>query len=381
MTVTLIDEALLDDIYEGPLEELPWQGLVASIRQRFNVVACSLYLSLPGPGGRGLDVTDTDWDVEVLREHNLSHYYRYNPFQYDDMEPGTVYRWTDFISRERFVTTPYYREFCEPVGFDFALCLGIDEPGGLEIWLSVVRNQEQGDFTAAEEQAFQSLFTPMRRALRLLARIQHSETERLVYQSALEHMSIGTLVLNQQGCIISRNAAAESLIAEGGEVAVVGNRIKLRDAGLQNTFVRHLDALMANQEPGAPEVMAIPCGGRPALGLLMRGIRGLSPLSGDRQPALVLYLSDPSRHQLAPQHLVAQLLGLTPTEATLATLLADGLSLTEAATVMQVSENSVRSYCKRIYSKTGLNRQAEVVKLVLRSVAGLAGCTDRRPPP
>ncbi|TXS94138.1 hypothetical protein FV139_11095 [Parahaliea maris] len=371
MGVSLVDQALLEDIYEGPLEELPWQGLVARIRQRFNVVGCSLYLSLPGPGECGLDVSDNDWDVEVLREHNARHYYRDNPFDYKEMQPGTVYRWTDFISREQFVETPYYREFCQPVGFDFALCLGIDEPGGMAIWLSVVRNEAQGDFSREEAQAFQALYAPMRRALRLLARIQHSETERQVYQTALEQMAIGALVLDTQARVVSCNATAQALIADCDEISIIGNRIKLQDVALQQVLAGHFEAVMAKADPTC-EVMAIPRNSEPALGLLMRGLRGISTLSGPQQPALVVYLSDPARHQLAPRNLVAQLFGLTPTEATLATMLADGLSLAEAASAMHVSENSVRSYCKRIYSKTGLSRQGEVVKLVLQSVAGLA---------
>ena len=373
MKTPLIDEALLEDVYEGPLEELPWQRLVASIRQRFNVVACSLYLRLPGPDEHGLDVTDMDWDVQALREYNQNHYYRYNPFSYEDMQPGTVYRWTDFISRERFINTHYYREFCQPVGFDFALCLGIDEPGGMQIWLSVVRSQAQGDFSECEELEYQRLFPHMGRALQILARIQSSETERLVYQAALEQMAIGTLVLNRQGRIISSNASAMALIEGSTELAITGGQLRLRDSGLRKTFDSRVRALIAQADPGACEVMSLQRGELPSLGLLLRSLSGVSPLGSDNRPALVVYLTDPLRHQLAPRQLVAQLFSLTPTEATLATLLADGLSLAEAAAEMQVSENSVRSYCKRIYAKTGLSRQGEVVKLVLKSVATLAG--------
>ena len=86
---------------------------------------------------------------------------------------------------------------------------------------------------------------------------------------------------------------------------------------------------------------------------------------------MIIYLTDPTSHQQAPQQLVSQLFGLTKAEARLATLLADGLSVAEAAETMHVSEGSARSYCKRIYAKTGLKRQAELVRLVLKSVASL----------
>jgi DNA-binding CsgD family transcriptional regulator len=36
---------------------------------------------------------------------------------------------------------------------------------------------------------------------------------------------------------------------------------------------------------------------------------------------------------------------------------------------MGITENSVRSYSKNIFHKTGLNRQAEIVRLIQRSMA------------
>ena len=71
------------------------------------------------------------------------------------------------------------------------------------------------------------------------------------------------------------------------------------------------------------------------------------------------------------ERLVSQIFDLTPSEAHLAALLATGLSLAEAATKLELTENTVRSYCKTILSKTGVSRQADLVRLILRSVAVL----------
>lgn len=373
MDARLIDEPLLEQVYEGPLESPPWQGLVALVRQRFDVVACNLYLRLPEPGQPGLDVTDCEWDVQALRRHYASGYYRDNPFNYETMEAGRVYRWTDFISRERFVASDYYREFCQPVGFDYALCQGIEEPGGPRIFLSVVRNTVQGDFSEAEAVEFQRLYPHMRRALRLLARIQRSESERELYQSTLEQMAIGTLVLNQEGGVISINQAAREILAACPETGIREGRLRLRDPR-QRSELEALVARLAGREAPATEVMALERAGGPALGILLRNLPPAAvQLDSRNRPALILYITDPGRQQLAPRELVAQLFGLTRAEATLATLLANDMSLAEAAAAMHVSEGSARSYCKRIYAKTGLGRQAEVVALVLKSVANLAG--------
>ena len=368
-----LDEALLGSIYEGPLEPLPWQGLVSLLRQHISMVACSLHLQLPSPEQQGLDVTDADWDVHALRQHYESGYYAHNPFSYDDMQAGTVYRWTDFVSRERFIRSDYYRDFFQPAGFDHALCLGIDEPGGRKMWLSLVRNVQQGDFTASEEELLSRLYEHLRRALKLHAKIQLNETEKVAYQSATEYLALGTVILDQQANIISANDAAQ-LIAKNNKMMSFKNAtIQLSEKNKQQALKTLIQTLLHTAAPGQTEALSLATFAEPAPGLLLRRFPDQRQANMPAQAALIVYITDPNHHQLAPQQLVSQLFGLTPTEAKLATLLADGLSLTEAATEMNVSEGSARSYCKRIYAKTGLKRQAEVVRLVLKSVASLAG--------
>jgi DNA-binding CsgD family transcriptional regulator len=82
--------------------------------------------------------------------------------------------------------------------------------------------------------------------------------------------------------------------------------------------------------------------------------------------------TDPRVHQLAPRELISQLFGLSASEARLAALLADGKTLVEAAGIMSISLGSARTYSKRIFAKTGASRQAELVRLILKSVASLA---------
>jgi DNA-binding CsgD family transcriptional regulator len=91
---------------------------------------------------------------------------------------------------------------------------------------------------------------------------------------------------------------------------------------------------------------------------------------------VIVYLTDLSRklEALQPtressQTLVAQLFGLTPQEARLALLLADGCTLAAAAQQIGVAEAAARNYSKRIYAKMGIRSQSDIVRLVYRSFA------------
>jgi DNA-binding CsgD family transcriptional regulator len=66
-----------------------------------------------------------------------------------------------------------------------------------------------------------------------------------------------------------------------------------------------------------------------------------------------------------------RLYGLTPAESRLAAKIAEGRSLEQAAVMLNITTETARSYIKRILSKTGVKRQAELVRLLLLGPAYL----------
>lgn len=67
-----------------------------------------------------------------------------------------------------------------------------------------------------------------------------------------------------------------------------------------------------------------------------------------------------------------QLFNLTPAETALAMELTNGLSLEEAAEALNIRRNTARAHLRSIFSKTGVRRQTELVRIMLNSVAALS---------
>ncbi|RUY60441.1 helix-turn-helix transcriptional regulator, partial [Mesorhizobium sp. M7A.F.Ca.CA.001.09.2.1] len=67
-----------------------------------------------------------------------------------------------------------------------------------------------------------------------------------------------------------------------------------------------------------------------------------------------------------------ELFDLTPAEARLATALASGRSLKEAADTSNITVKTGRTYLERIFSKTRTRQQSELVAL-LKSTEPLSG--------
>jgi DNA-binding CsgD family transcriptional regulator len=90
-----------------------------------------------------------------------------------------------------------------------------------------------------------------------------------------------------------------------------------------------------------------------------------------RQPAAVVFVTDPERQTETPPELLKRLYGLTPREADLAALLLQGIDLKEAARQLGTSMNTARTHLRLIFEKTDTHRQSELIHLLLRGPAGL----------
>ncbi|WP_169805119.1 helix-turn-helix transcriptional regulator, partial [Variovorax boronicumulans] len=82
-----------------------------------------------------------------------------------------------------------------------------------------------------------------------------------------------------------------------------------------------------------------------------------------RHRALVVFAHPAEAAPVEPRQLES-LLGLSPTEARLALLLASGKTVKDFAAAQHCSEHTARSHLRNVMRKTDCHRQAELVLLV-----------------
>ena len=91
----------------------------------------------------------------------------------------------------------------------------------------------------------------------------------------------------------------------------------------------------------------------------------------DSNVTTVLFVGDPHNEFESVQGLLQELYRLTPAESRLAFLLAADLPLEQAADQLGIKLGTARTRLKHIFEKTGTNRQASLMHLLLRSPAML----------
>lgn len=368
-----MDQTAIELIYEGPLEAEPWRNFLEYFQRRLGASGVSLNCRLPEPGDRGYDISIADADVHALRTNYAAGQHADNPFNRATLTFGKACRWSDFADAKTFHDSAFYREFCQPAGFEYALCLPLQGPAHCSAWLYAVRNADGADFDDATLAWCETLAPHFQRALRIFARIKTLEYERATFELAMHPLHIGAIVLDRQGRVLTINNSAEAILRTGSGIELRGGQLHFAGSALRARFDAAIAALTGDGTAPPFQVISVPRSGRPPLGLLARAFPDYFQFMLDPRPAVLLYLTDPESEPVAAESLLQSLFGLTKSEARLTTLLVDGHTLAGAALRMEITEGSARVYSKRIFAKMGVSRQTDLVKMVLNSVAVLSG--------
>ncbi|MCV6591236.1 MAG: response regulator [Marinobacterium sp.] len=191
-----------------------------------------------------------------------------------------------------------------------------------------------------------------------------------VERVVLDRLSRPMLVVDAKARQCYMNQAATALLAQSHQLLRIDHEGVLR--GVCRDDTRHIHQALARLLATPDEEMSAltlrgNCG-QGDLKLVMVQVslagRAVTRLS-DRHALLFIADSTLQQPGTPSTEMIAAILGVTATEARLIDQLAQGHDLDTAARQLGVTSNSVRTYLKRVLRKTGLNRQVDLVRLVM----------------
>ncbi|MGR3525296.1 MAG: response regulator [Paracoccaceae bacterium] len=175
--------------------------------------------------------------------------------------------------------------------------------------------------------------------------------------AALDRLALGVILLAADGKVVHANPAARAL-AKGSELEL-SERVMARGE-LGRSLAALIDRLIRDEAKCSPEGVSLASDGQ----IMVMGLPlGAGQPSG--RAAAMLILSDPRARHMLHAATLAQMFGLTPTEARIAGLLSDGLRRDEIAEQMAISPTTVAFHLRNLFSKTGVHREAALVALIL----------------
>jgi DNA-binding CsgD family transcriptional regulator/PAS domain-containing protein len=200
----------------------------------------------------------------------------------------------------------------------------------------------------------------------------HASNRLLALTHALNNSGIGVVLLDSRGRPFFANDAAERLMAQQDGIRRSSGSIAathLGDSARLHAAIEHVVAspdIVATGE-SIPVIALRRAGEERALMAAVMPHRVRAQAGDGEEAAAIVYLFDPGQDLRRRMEPACRHYGLSPVETRLASLLAEGATLVEAADKLRIREQTARSYLKQIFGKTDTSRQAQLVSLLLRS--------------
>jgi DNA-binding CsgD family transcriptional regulator/PAS domain-containing protein len=268
-----------------------------------------------------------------------------------DMDRSEFYTW-----KEREDGTRYHLGGQTSPGLPFKATLTLHRP------------RAAGPAGPAEIHRFSAIFTQIELALAINHRLQLARTETSLAADLLEHNHNGVIMLDRAGRILFANRAACAMAALGDGFKFAPDGLHTARASDDAALQRLLHAVMG---PGTD------CRGG-ALRLRRRGGKRdyalvaapIAPadagtLFPHAMPAALLTITDPAPTAISAPACLAALYNLTPAEVRVAERVLHGDVPKQAAAALGISVKTVRDHLERVFRKTGTNRQADLLRLLL----------------
>ncbi|WP_236211930.1 helix-turn-helix transcriptional regulator [Metapseudomonas otitidis] len=363
---------MLGDLYQGPLEDIPWATFLNQLNRYLRSKHVTFILRPPSEHSEGLIVNTTGSSSEVTASYN-KHFFALDPFV--DLPNRQVVTTSEFLSRQEWEESEFFKRFLEPVGVLHILGADIRTCDGAQCRIRVSRGREDPEFSE-DDKALLTHFVPhLERSIKLHMQLNRIETERNLYAGAVDQLAVGTIILDEDGKVLQTNRVAERLLQDKDGLKLVYDGLQVGNPRDTQEFRRLVKQALHSQRSNMPSVVEAlrvqRASGKADLGIIVRSVPLSAWNEGTQCPSVVIFISDPEQESSAPQEIVKALFDLTPAEAQLAMLLANGLTLDEASDALGISRNTARAHLRSTFSKTGVTRQTMLVRLILRSVATL----------
>jgi DNA-binding CsgD family transcriptional regulator len=263
----------------------------------------------------------------------------------------------------------YYNDCLKRFGIAYSMGAVIARQGEFAPTLSSLRGARKSSFGESERKIAQFLLPHLSRAWIVLQRLELLGAG----ESVLDMLPMGVVFL-KAGVAIYWNHAADEIFRGNDGLSLRKGVLSAADRRADARLRRAVDDALSPSRPPGPATVPIP---RPSLRreyqVVAAPLRGsFRQFKGMRMPVAVVLITDPERQVRASEDLLIQMYKLTRKEAALAAKLSEGRSVEQAAGELAIAYETARTHLRRIFSKTGTSRQAELLLLMARLPGGLA---------
>jgi len=272
----------------------------------------------------------------------------------------------DLFTESELKTSLAYNEAFERFDIQHGLNVRLDGPGGSHIAWGIGDSVDRDGWSSSQIERVARMLPHIRQYVRVRSALAEARALGASVIELLENTRMGIIQLNWGGRIVEANDRAwemlrqhDGLTDEGGELRAAWPEDNSR---LQELLARALPRLGGVGASGSMAVRRRSWSPGLAVHVKPVTVREVD-YRFLRVAALVLVVDPVSEARVEPA-LVGVVLGLTPAEAVIAVLLAEGRTLRQIAAATGREYSTIQTHLRHIFAKLGCSRQLEVVQAV-----------------
>ena len=331
-----------------------WSVALADIRRLLSANGCAIV------AGRGMGRSVLHAVLPDEARECYSEYFYTLDYVLDAVESGpfgVVRAGRELVALE--TNSEFEADFMCPFEMDDGVFVRMAAGGASASFLAVVPKRDQPFDTVERVSVAGVLARHIDQALNVAAHFAELHHAAGQFDTIIDVIQHGVVVVGRSGRIIRMNAAAERILTGGDGLVIRGGVIEAVFA----TTNAQLQRALADAGHGDAVACRRISGKRPYVVQVV-------PLA-ETAGALVM-LCDPESEHEPPQAFLKRAFGMTTAESEVARRVMRGAQLHQIADELVVSKATVRTHLQHIFEKTGTHRQAELVRLLLAVSASVA---------
>ena len=358
--------SLIGDIYDAVLDKSLWIGVLG--RAAHFVGAQAGALLWRNAVTRTADVVHTFGIETPYSQSYTEQYAKLDPTATPMFlrEVGEVVSTTDLLPYSEFVQTRFYKEWARPQGLIDQVQANLDKSTTSFVHLSFWRSSGMVD--DATRECMRLIVPHMRRAVLVAHLVDHRTAEAATFGDALDGIGAGLFFVDASGRIVHANAGGHAMLAQGTLLRAIGGRLVPNDASAEQGLLETFS--MAESGDGAlgTRGVAVPLVARDGehyVAHVLPLTAGARRRAGAAYAAVAaVFVHKAGLDMPSPQEVIAKFYKLTPTELRVLFAIVQVGGVPNVAEAMGISESTVKTHLRRLFAKTGSDRQADLVKLV-----------------
>lgn len=360
---SLPHDALLHALYGAIGDDAAWHGVVQTIAQAFDATVGMMVVKGQNQRDQAFYAA---WNHPDAAARAYSDYWwRFDPFVRNGMRrglfvSGMVVLGSELVPPQQYLRTAFHRRFMRTIPARHLLACVVSDgqtsDGVPPIHLSLFRPETMEDFSATDKAWLAVLHPHIERAFMLHWRWRQLCDQVGLYQTGLDELDFGVLLIDPAMHIHYANPAARHFLAVAGTSPLGAAQVALPP---HTPLMRLLHACGA----GHRSVLPMAIGEKHVLAMALP-MPGATPGQSMMRPHLMLLLADQDSTPATLFGFLAQGFGLSHAEARLLPSLYHGQSANEIAQALGLKTSTVRSQLSSILAKTGCRRQQDLVRLL-----------------